>query len=42
MGIGVYRDNNEQPIVYQAVREAEKILYNDTSITKENLPPEGN
>ncbi|OMJ70441.1 hypothetical protein SteCoe_31580 [Stentor coeruleus] len=41
MGVGAYRTNEAKPLIFQAVREAERRILDDPTINKEYLPIEG-
>lgn len=41
MGVGAYRTNEGKPLIFQAVREAERRILEDPTVNKEYLPIEG-
>ena len=41
MGVGAYRTNEAKPLIFQAVREAERRILEDPTVNKEYLPIEG-
>lgn len=41
LGVGAYRTNEGKPYIFQAVREAETRILNDSTVNKEYLPIDG-
>ena len=41
MGVGAYRTNEAKPLIFHAVKEAERRILEDPSVNKEYLPIEG-
>lgn len=41
LGVGAYRDNSGKPVVFSAVKKAEKVIVDNPAINKEYLPISG-